>query len=146
MSEVQITMIPAEHAFALWPKVRAHIAGATARSHGRYDPEDVLESVITGEHTLWVAFDGKDVLGAVTSYPIDYPRKRVMFVHFCGGTRLKDWSHEMFRVIQHWAYDNKCVCIESNGRDGWARIFKDDGFEPIWTGFELPAADCGLGG
>jgi hypothetical protein len=64
---------------------------------------------------------------------------------FCAGDEGMEWKTPMLKMLQHWAHDNDCERIESSGRIGWSKIFKDDGYKALWQVYELPVADAGLG-
>ena len=138
MSEMQVTFVPNEYAFSVWPMVRAQLAASAEYTHGRFDPEDILELLVDGAQHLWVAHEGRDVLGAVTTNFVAYPRKRVLCMHFCGGVDLKNWKDLMLTTLRTWAQENGCDAIECSGRPGWAKIFAHDGHTPLWNTFELP--------
>jgi hypothetical protein len=64
---------------------------------------------------------------------------------FCAGDEGMEWKAPMLKELQHWAHDNDCDRIESSGRVGWSKIFKNDGYKALWQVYELPVADAGLG-
>jgi hypothetical protein len=113
---------------------------------GRYDVDDIFDSVTQYNHQLWVAFDEtKDIKGAVVTAIKQYPRKKYLDLVFIGGDDAIQWKDPMLKMLQHWAFDNECDGIESSGRMGWGRVFKDDGYKMLWQTYELPIADAGLG-
>ena len=119
---------------------------AAEYTYGRYLAEDIKDSVLHYDHTLWIAFDEEGIKGAVVTRFADYPRKRCLDMVFTGGLNLPSWKTPMLDLLQKWGYDNHCDCIESNGREGWSRIFKDDGYTKMCTMYELPVGTTGLGG
>jgi hypothetical protein len=121
------------------------MAKAAEYTYGRYEPEDILDSLIQYDHHLWIAFEGEDVKGVTITRLAQYPRIRCLDMVFCAGDEGMEWKDPMLKVLQHWGYDNHCDRIESSGRFGWAKIFKDDGYKALWQVFELPVANSGLG-
>lgn len=142
---MQVTMVPREHAKSIWPEVEEYLAGAALYTHGRYEVEDILDSILEYDHTLWIAFDEVGVAGAVVTNFAHYPRKKYLVMTFTGGRELEKWQAPMLKLLQHWAYDSQCDGVEGTGRLGWAKKFKSDGYVPLWQTFQLPAADAGLG-
>jgi hypothetical protein len=59
-------------------------------------------------------------------------------MHFTGGKELPKWKAPMLECLQLFAQANDCSIIESYGREGWERVFKDDGYKPRFTVYELP--------
>ena len=142
---MQVSLIPTEHVADVWPRLTAHIDKVAEYTYGRYDPEDVLESITQYDHNLWLAFEGEDIKGiTVTSFK-QYPRIKCLDMVFCAGDEGMEWKAPMLEMLQHWAYDNECDRIESSGRVGWAKIFKSDGYKALWQTYELPVASSGLG-
>jgi esterase/lipase superfamily enzyme len=142
---MQISLIPADSVLDVWPKLAAYAAKVAAYTHGRYEAEDILDTIQQYGDNLWIAFEGDVFFGMVVTRFVQYPRIRCLDVVFCAGEDVADWKDPMFKILQHWAYDNHCDRIESSGRLGWSKLFKDAGYKPLWQVFELPVADSGLG-
>ena len=142
---MQVALIPTEHVSNVWPRLTAHMAKAAEYTYGRYEPEDILDSLIQYEHDLWVAFEGEDIKGVTITRLAQYPRIRCLDMVFCAGDEGMEWKDPMLSMLQHWAYDNSCDRIESTGRVGWAKIFKNDGYKALWQVYELPVVAEGLG-
>ena len=142
---MQCTMVPREHVKEVWSQVEDYLQGAAEYTHGRYDVDDIYDSLMQYDHTLWIAFDEEGVKGAVVTNFAFYPKKKYLVMSFCGGVQLEKWKDPMLKLLQHWAFDNHCDGIEATARLGWAKIFKGDGHIPLWQTFQLPAAEAGLG-
>lgn len=142
---MQCTMVPPEHVDNCWPLVKEYLAGAAEFTHGRYDVEDIYDSLVGYDHTLWIAYDEEGIKGAVVTNFAYYPRCKYLVMAFCGGVELDKWKDPMLKLLQHFAYDTECKGVEATARPGWAKIFKSDGHKPLWQTFQLPAAETGLG-
>jgi len=44
----------------------------------------------------------------------------------------------MLELLQKFGKENDCNIIESYGRAGWAKVFKNDGFKSRFMFYELP--------
>lgn len=141
---MQVTLVPPEGVVPMWPKIRQHMQKAAEYTYGRYEVDDILVSITDYGHHLWVAFDDTGIHGAVVTTFKHYPRKLYLDMTFCGGDEGFTWKEPMLQMLRYWAHDNACDGIESSGRIGWARIFKGDGYKPLWQTYELPIADTGL--
>lgn len=142
---MQVTMVPKDHVDRMWGSVRDHLSKAAEYTYGRYDVDDIYDSIKDYDHDLWIAFDEEGVKGAVVTKFAFYPRKKYLDMVFTGGVELAKWKDPMLKLLQHWAFDNQCEGIESTGRPGWAKIFQNDGHKVVWHTYELPAATAGLG-
>jgi hypothetical protein len=142
---MQVTLIPTEHVSEVLPKIFSHLSKAAEYTFGRYEPEDILDSITQYDHHLWIAFVGEEVKGITVTCFKQYPRLLCLDMVFCAGDEGMEWKTPMLKMLQHWAHDNDCDRIESSGRVGWSKIFKDDGYKALWQVYELPVADTGLG-
>ena len=144
---MQVTLVPTGRVTEVWPQVLPHAEKAAKYTYGRYTAGDILDSLLEFNHDLWVAFnEDKEIKGMVVTQIKHYPQKQYLDLVFTGGDDGFEWKEPMLKTLQHWAFDTGCDGIESSGRLGWGRIFKDDGYKPLWQTYELPIASSGLGG
>ena len=145
MSDVITSLVPPEHVLAVWPKVEGYIENALKYTHGRYEPEDILEQLLHDGHLLWIAFEGQHIKGAIVTHFIYYPRKKYLGCPIVTGEEFSTWKNPMLTMLQRFASENGCDGLEATARLGWARVFKDDGYEALWQTFQLPAGGIGDG-
>jgi hypothetical protein len=126
-----------------WPMVERYMAMAAEATNGRYVALDILDALLNFNHDLWVVFDETGVRGALVTAIKQYPSKRYLELAFIGGENGHAWKDQMLSVLRSWAKDHSCDGLESNARLGWAKIFKGDGYRPMWQVFELPLEDVG---
>lgn len=134
---MQISLVLPEHYDVIWPHIHAYMEGAAKYTYGRFEAEDIKENLKTKEQQLWIAFNDY-IKGAVVTEIIQYPRMRTLVMHFTGGKELQSWKQPMLNILQKYAKEKGCDVIESMGRSGWSKVFKDDGFKPRLTYYELP--------
>lgn len=142
---MQVSMVPQEYVDYSWPFVEKYLEGAAKYTYGRYEVEDIYKAIKDWQYTLWVAFDGEKIKGAVVTNVVTYPKKKFLGLHFCGGIELHEWQEPMMKLLQAWAYDNGCDGLEATARLGWAKALKEYNYKPLWQSFEIPAATSGLG-
>ena len=138
MSNFNISLVPVEYVDQVWPTVEPYVIKALKYASGKYQPEDVRNLVVEYGYPLWVAFDDEGIKGAVITRFIQYPRKKYLFLEFCGGRDGFSWKAPMLSVLRSWATDNDCDGIEGAGRDGWQKVFEKDGYKPTLRHFEMP--------
>lgn len=143
---MQTALVPPELVNGLWPKIFPHLSKAAEYTFGRYEPEDIIEFVMSGDAHLWVALDGEDIKGVTITRFWQYPRKKCLDMVFIGGDEGFSWKDSMLSTLRSWARDSGCDVIESSGRPAFARVFKDDGYRLLWQVYELPVEDTGSGG
>lgn len=142
---IKVSMVPPQMISQIWPSVEGYLAKASEYTNGRYEVQDILDTITDYGYYLWVAFDDAVIKGAVVTNIVAYPRRKVLCMQFCGGVELAQWKDPMLQILQSFAFDAGCDGIEATARPGWAKIFKNDGYKPSWQTFELPAAKAGLG-
>lgn len=123
-----------------WHLIQEYMDGAAKYTYGRFTVEDILEGLKTKDQQLWVAYDDK-VYGAVITEIAEYPQMKSLVMHFTGGIELPKWKDEMLALLRRFAKDQGCKTIESFGRTGWKRIFKNDGFKSQFMFYELPVEE-----
>ena len=138
MSNFNVSLVPVEYVDQVWPTVEPYVIKALKYASGKYQPEDVRNLVVEYGYPLWVAFDDEGIKGAVITRFVQYPRKKYLFLEFCGGRDGFSWKAPMLSVLRSWAADNDCDGIEGAGRDGWQKVFEKDGYKPTLRHFEMP--------
>lgn len=128
---VEISMIPQEFVGDILPHALPHLEKAIPYSHKRMTIEAVENDILTGNHQLWVVFDGDDIIASMTTGLVMYGENKFMTVHCCGGERLLDWISSWMDIAESWARDNECVAIELFGRKGWTPFMTGRGMAPI---------------
>lgn len=145
MSDYAVSLVPPEILDALEERVRPYLTKAAEFTFGRYEPEDIMQFVRSGNAHLWVALRDDNVIGITVTRFWEYPRKRCLDVVFLGGEDWDGWKDRMFDMLDRWSQDSGCDAIEASGRTGFARVFKDRGYTPLWQVFEFPVTQ-GAGG
>ena len=137
MSKYNISLVPVEYVDQVWGTVEPFLKKALKYAVGKYEPEDVYALVVDYGYPLWIAFDDEGIKGAVITRFVQYPRKKYLFLEFCGGRNGFSWKAPMLDVLRSWAKDNGCDGIEGAGRAGWRKVFEKDGYKPTVQHFEL---------
>jgi hypothetical protein len=136
---MQISIVPVDYIETAWPQIESYMEGAAKYTFGRYNVADIKQGLLTKPQQLWIAFDAENkVYGAVVTEVISYPQMRSLVMHFTGGEELEKWKPAMLKILQRFAKENGCAVIESYGREGWSKVFKNDGFKSRFMFYELP--------
>lgn len=144
-NELKVSLVPKEYVDGVWGEVVDYMQAACEHTEGRYEAEDVYTLIMEYDYILWIAFDDTGVKGAVVTGTVTYPRKKFLLLMFCGGVDGFGWKDVMLDTMQRWAKTTGCDGIEASGRIGWGRIFKSNGYKPVWQTFELPISQDGSG-
>jgi hypothetical protein len=135
---IQVSMVPKELIHTCWESVGPFLDRAARYTYGRYTVDDIHAAIVDYDHDLWVAFEGGEIKGAVVTNFMNYPKRKVLSMTFCGGVELSKWKDPMLDLLRRYAKDMGCDGIEATARRGWAKIFQNDGHKSLWATFELP--------
>jgi hypothetical protein len=135
---MEVSLVPVEYIEQVWPSIEGYLEGAANYSYGRYSVKDIKNGLLTKPQSLWIAFEDSKVLGVVVTAITYYPNMTALDMVFTGGIELKRWKKPMLNILQKYAKDNGCKIIESYGRVGWEKVFKQDGFKKRFMFYELP--------
>lgn len=118
-----IVHLPLEVAEDFRPAIIPLLAKVARRTNGRYEAEDIFAEVLSGQQTLWVAWDEKrnTIDAAMTTKFVDYPRKRACQVVFVGGAKMGTWLNEFRAVVEDHARKFGAHLLEGALRRGWVR-------------------------
>lgn len=126
---MNISLVPVEHTMSVWNDVRDYLEPAVEITKGRWTMEHLCAAIGTGKTQLWIAFDGEEVHGALTTEITYYPAKTVLSMHFLGGKDFDAWYSDMLQQITQYSLDFGCDGIEGVARFGFWKWLQADGFE-----------------
>ena len=139
---MDITPLQNHEVDLVWPRVKEYFAMAAEYTYGRFTANDIRSRLKNSPtQQLWIAHEGEEVYGFVITQPLDYPQLRALVMHFTAGKELDKWKEPMLAQMKEYAVNNGCDLIESLGREGWAKVFKDDGYKKLYTWYQLPVGD-----
>ncbi len=142
---IEVSAVPTEYIDTCWSQVEGFLEGAAEYTHGRYRVDNIYDRIVEDGYQLWVAIEGETIIGAVVTSVTNYPQKKVLSMPYCGGVDLHKWKDPMLAILRRFAAQVGCEAIEATARKGWAKIFKDDGYQERWVTFELPLQGAGNG-
>tara|TARA_R110000868_G_scaffold127996_1_gene335926 strand:- start:212 stop:628 length:417 start_codon:yes stop_codon:yes gene_type:complete len=135
---MNILLVNKEDYTKVFPKIELYLEKAAQYTYGRFSANDIKNELLTKQQQLWIAFDNVDNYGFVVTEVIQYPKMKVLIMHFTAGKELVKWKDAMLSNLQNFAKFNDCKIIESYGRPGWAKVFKSDGYKQQFIFYELP--------
>ncbi len=136
---IEVSMVPNGYIDTCWDKVEKFAAKATKYTFGRYTSDDIYDCVKEHDYQMWVAYEPSgEFKGVVITNVVNYPKRKLLAMQFCGGEDLKLWKEPMLELLKKFGRASGCDGIESTGRPGWAKVFKEDGYKATWGTYELP--------
>jgi len=83
-----------------WPQVAPLLDQAVEMSNGTFLLDDVRRFVEDGTQQLLVAEIDGEIVAAMVTEVVDYPRKRSIKLVFAGGSRMDEWSEDLNRFME----------------------------------------------
>lgn len=135
---MQVSIVEKEYIESMWPFIEGYMKRAAKYTYGRYEAEDIKEGLLNKPQQLWIAFDDTKIYGAVVTEVTEYPRMKVLTVHFLAGVEFETWKDPMLKLVQQFGKHNGCKLIDSYGRPGWERVWANYGYTKRFIFYELP--------
>lgn len=134
---MNISLVPREEIPNIWQVIEPMLERAIEYNPGRVDTIDVYTDFLTGDMTLWIAFDeDRKIVGFAGVAIYDTPLNRIMSLEYLGGENMKDWLTPAFNVMNSYAHDNKVGIMECKTRQGMTPFLKELGWEVTGVHFE----------
>ena len=132
-----VALIRPEHATPAWRDVGPMLARAVARTP---DKPDVLPRLVEGSAQLWAAIEATRPVAAIVTEITLLP-DRWCRIWLVAGRRMATWVEEFLAKLEPWAATQDCVGLWASGREGWARLARQKGWQregsdagfPRWT-------------
>ena len=135
---MKLIQIKPESVDIIWPLVRDLLQKPIDQNLGEFDVEDVRKWLNDNYMHLWIIGDEEEVLLAVTTEFVNYPRERRLRIVLVGGkTNNMDKWFDVFwdkdSAIHTFAKENDAKRFECCGRDGWVKVLAKVGFKKFCT-------------
>jgi len=113
------------------------LAPALAADGNKVGVEDLRGLCESGGMQLWVCRDAvsKEVVAALVTEVLEYPRGMVFSLAFCGGEQVERWA-PWIAFFEDLAKTGGCMAMRIPGRKGWGRVFPE--YEERFRVFEKP--------
>ncbi len=127
-----VTAIPAKYVHEVWQSVVLLFDPAIQRANGRFNADDILSDLVSGNTSLWIAADDDGISAAVCVRVVDYPRRRFARYELVGSkphTMSGGWELPLLSTIEAYAKNAmNCDGVEAGGRLGWVKIGSANGY------------------
>ncbi len=131
-----VLLVPTEYVPMEWPRIYDLLKPAVDRSNGRWNMQAVLSILCTGGQQLWLVLENEIPVGAMTTQIVEYPRKRLLAIHFLGGKGFDEWGDEILSAAERYAADAGCQGIEIGARFGFWPFLKRRGYRKAYCIYE----------
>lgn len=115
--------------FLLMPSIEAYSRNV--------DVEDIVDDLIAGRSLLWHVYLEDTLVAAFTTSVVQHPRRKTLFIEFMGGVDMKVWMKAALLVLKDVCIAMGLSGIEADGRIGFSRFAKENGFVEAYRHFEM---------
>lgn len=100
-SSVKLIQIIPEDIPLIWEFVVSDLERAVRENGGEFGLDDLMRNLLGGQHILWVAWNGVEILGCCTTFIHDYPKKRVLFIGLMAGKNFREMARLEDELAEH---------------------------------------------
>ena len=120
----KVALVEAEDIDMVWDDVVPLIEKALRHAEGELIPDDIKKHLDSANLRLWVALEGRDVIAAMVTEIIQYPRKKIVRVITLAGKDMSLW-YDFLPMLEGYAIRHGCSSLEAWTRKGMTRKLKD---------------------
>ena len=120
----KVALVEAEDVDMVWDDVSPLIEKALRHAEGELIPDDIKKHLDSANLRLWVALKDKDVIAAMVTEIIQYPRKKIVRVITLAGKDMSLW-YDFLPMLEGYAIRHGCSSLEALTRKGMTRKLKD---------------------
>ena len=120
----KVALVNSEDIELVWDEVIPLVEKALSHAEGELIPSDIRKHLDTGDLRLWVAMEDRDIIAAMVTEIIQYPRKKIVRVITVAGKDMSMW-YDFLPMLEGYAVRNGCSSLEAWTRKGMTRKLKD---------------------
>lgn len=119
--------VPYEQTEIVWPHIEGYMRDLEARMDGGVTPDLIKRRVHEQTWQLWIAMDGADVLGFLTTELTNDHRGTVYMLNMAGRDFQK-WREAGINAVEDWAREIGSTHVVGVCRDGLVREMAKHGY------------------
>ena len=120
----KVALVEAEDIDMVWDDVSPLIEKALRHAEGELIPDDIKKHLDSANLRLWVALKDRNVIAAMVTEIIQYPRKKIVRVITLAGKDMSLW-YDFLPMLEGYAIRHGCSSLEAWTRKGMTRKLKD---------------------
>jgi len=118
-------------------KVLPLLAASIRKNERNSSTEDVVGDLLEGRSLAWAVYMQDTLIAAFTTCVMRHPQRHTLYIEYMGGADMSIWMNAAINVLKDLAQKSELSAIEADGRIGFARYAKDNGFTEKYRHFEM---------
>ncbi len=124
-------------------KIIPMIKPAVDKNERNVSIDNVVEDILDTRSLMWAVYIEDTLSAAFTTSVVLHPQRKTLFIEFMGGVNMTVWMKTALEVLKKLAKDGGLDGIEADGRVGFSKIAKDNGFREMYRHFEMEIKKSG---
>ena len=121
---VKVYLLDPPDVDSLWGHIEPLISKSLKHAEGELIPDDLIPHLDDGKLRVWIAVEDGEIIAAMVTEIIHYPRKKIVRVITLSGKDMNSW-YQFLPMLEGYAISNGCSSLEAWTRKGMARKLKD---------------------
>jgi hypothetical protein len=118
-------------------KVLPLLAASIRKNERNSSMEDVVSDLLEGRSLAWAVYMQDTLIAAFTTCVMRHPQRHTLYIEYMGGADMSIWMNAAINVLKDLAQKSELSAIEADGRIGFSRYAKDNGFSEKYRHFEM---------
>ena len=118
-------------------KVLPLLAASIRKNERNSSMEDVVSDLLEGRSLAWAVYMQDTLIAAFTTCVMKHPQRHTLYIEYMGGADMTIWMNAAINVLKDLAQKSELSAIEADGRIGFARYAKDNGFSEKYRHYEM---------
>lgn len=123
---MQLYLIPIDQINSYWKDIKQPIENACEYNGNKYNSNDCLVELLSGEKQLWLVLDTQ-IKAVVITCIMKFPQCKCCMIDICTGTGINEWVH-LLKIIEEWAVLKNCREMFFIARLGMEKKLKEFGY------------------
>ena len=124
---LELILVAPEFLPAAWPKIKPLLDATTETWELYASEEDIATLIINGQFKLWMVMRRYDLVLAVLTQLISYPKIVEQRIFWCAGKEI-DEALGLLELIEKYGRKHGAILSGVSGRDGWTKKLQSRGY------------------
>lgn len=125
---IQVSLLRPDSIPTIWERIEGWIQQCAEVSLAVDAASDYYHKLVTGFTGMFVVTCGHEIKGVILFQRIEYPSVNICHVEALAGVEIGTWIDDANDAVYNWATTHNCQLIRAEGRPGWNKFYKNQGW------------------